>query len=87
MKIATVLHLGSVLFWSGLSLVAAAATAPSHGNVQHPLANHETTSIPKTESPKPGVPGHNDAFYGPVPRDEQIFHIQFLEIAPSPIIV
>ena len=31
------------------------------------------------------VPGHNNAIYGPVPRDDQILDIEFLEIAPTPI--
>ncbi|KAE8130663.1 hypothetical protein BDV38DRAFT_291788 [Aspergillus pseudotamarii] len=32
------------------------------------------------------VPGHNDAIYDTVPKDNQIFKIEFLEIAPTPII-
>ncbi|OJJ97230.1 hypothetical protein ASPACDRAFT_124110 [Aspergillus aculeatus ATCC 16872] len=32
------------------------------------------------------VPGHNDATYDTVPENEQIFKIEFLEIAPTPII-
>lgn len=32
------------------------------------------------------VYGNNNATYGPVPRSEQIFEIESLEIAPSPII-
>ncbi|KAF7184438.1 hypothetical protein CNMCM7691_005258 [Aspergillus felis] len=32
------------------------------------------------------VPGHNDAIYDTVPKDDQIFRIEFLEIAPTPII-
>lgn len=32
------------------------------------------------------VPGHNDAIYDTVPKDDQIFKIEFLEIAPIPII-
>ncbi|KAK4982900.1 hypothetical protein LTR50_007526 [Elasticomyces elasticus] len=31
------------------------------------------------------VPGTNNATYGPVPKAEQIFEVEFLEIAPSPI--
>ncbi|KAH7337908.1 hypothetical protein BKA66DRAFT_435375 [Pyrenochaeta sp. MPI-SDFR-AT-0127] len=30
------------------------------------------------------VPGHNNATYGPIPRSEQLFNIEFLEIAPTP---
>ncbi|KAE8366903.1 hypothetical protein BDV27DRAFT_84703 [Aspergillus caelatus] len=32
------------------------------------------------------VPGHNDASYDVVPKDDQIFKIEFVEIAPTPII-
>ena len=32
------------------------------------------------------VPDHNDAIYDTVPKDDQIFKIEFLEIAPTPII-
>ncbi|KAH8888098.1 hypothetical protein GQ53DRAFT_843817 [Thozetella sp. PMI_491] len=31
------------------------------------------------------VPGNNNAIYGPVPERDQIFRIEFLEIAPLPI--
>ncbi|SPN99081.1 uncharacterized protein DNG_02120 [Cephalotrichum gorgonifer] len=31
------------------------------------------------------ISGNNNATYGPVPRDEQLFRIELLEIAPSPI--
>ncbi|KAL9106464.1 MAG: hypothetical protein Q9227_008495 [Pyrenula ochraceoflavens] len=31
------------------------------------------------------VPGHNNATYGPVPKAEQLFEIELLEIAPSTI--
>jgi len=32
------------------------------------------------------VPGHNDAIYSPVPKEDQLFDVEFLEIAPTPII-
>jgi hypothetical protein len=32
------------------------------------------------------VPGHNDAIYDAVPKKDQIFSIEFLEIAPTPIL-
>jgi hypothetical protein len=32
------------------------------------------------------VRGHNDAVYDTVPKEDQLFHVQFLEIAPTPII-
>ena len=71
------------LLLTALSLTAAAAPT----DIQHPLT--ETTHIPifdsNINSPKQYVPGHNNAFYGPIPKASQIFNIEFLEIAPSPI--
>ncbi|CAJ2507674.1 Uu.00g088600.m01.CDS01 [Anthostomella pinea] len=32
------------------------------------------------------VPGHSDAIYGPVPKEDQLFEVDFLEIAPTPIL-
>lgn len=32
------------------------------------------------------VPGHNAAVYDAVPKEDQIFQIEYLEIAPTPII-
>ncbi|XRM46846.1 hypothetical protein ABZX51_009870 [Aspergillus tubingensis] len=32
------------------------------------------------------VPGHNNAIYDTMPKDDQTFKIEFLEIAPTPII-
>jgi hypothetical protein len=32
------------------------------------------------------VGGHNDAIYGPVPKKDQLFNVEFLEIAPTPIL-
>ncbi|KAG4430461.1 hypothetical protein IFR05_014050 [Cadophora sp. M221] len=32
------------------------------------------------------VPGHNNATYGPIPKDLQLFNAEFLDIAPTPII-
>ena len=32
------------------------------------------------------VPGHNDAIYDIVPKEDQIMEIEFLEIAPTPIL-
>lgn len=31
------------------------------------------------------VYGHNNATYGPIPRDEQFVDVEFLEIAPTPL--
>ena len=32
------------------------------------------------------VPGHNDAIYDIVPKEDQILKIEFLEVAPTPIL-
>jgi hypothetical protein len=32
------------------------------------------------------VPGHNDAIYDTVSKKDQILNIEFLEIAPTPIV-
>lgn len=32
------------------------------------------------------VPGHNDTIYDIMPKEDQIFKVEFLEIAPTPII-
>lgn len=32
------------------------------------------------------VPGHNEAIFDTVPKEDQLLHIDFLEIAPTPII-
>lgn len=32
------------------------------------------------------VRGHSNAIYGPVPKGDQIFDVEFLEVAPTPII-
>lgn len=47
-------------------------------NMQSPLTQ------PSPDRPK--VPGHNNATYGPIPTSSQLMTIEFLEIAPLPII-
>ncbi|KAJ5174821.1 uncharacterized protein N7482_000698 [Penicillium canariense] len=32
------------------------------------------------------VPGHNDAIYDTVPKEDQLLYVEFLEIAPTPIV-
>ncbi|KAB8226950.1 uncharacterized protein BDW43DRAFT_304978 [Aspergillus alliaceus] len=32
------------------------------------------------------VPGHNDAIYDTVPKEDQLLDVEFLEIAPTPIV-
>ncbi|KAK3325222.1 hypothetical protein B0H66DRAFT_114538 [Apodospora peruviana] len=85
MRTDMILHLG-LLFCLG----AAAAPTSSHNNdMQHPLLteNKNTIIIESSNHKQILVPGHNDAFYGPIPKAQQIFDIEFLEIAPSPILV
>lgn len=31
------------------------------------------------------VPGNNDAVYAVVPEEDQLFKVEFLEVAPTPI--
>jgi len=60
-----------------LGLLAARATA------LWPTAEHEQQ--PLTQAMRDKVPGSNNATFGPVPESQQIFKIDFLEIAPLPI--
>jgi len=85
MKTKIILHLGLVFSLSALSFTAAAAALALHNNIQHPLTNNNTITMSEAQSSRQGIPGHNGAFYGPIPKAEQIFDIEFLEIAPSPI--
>lgn len=52
---------------------------------------HQQTflTMPTTDSPTSAVekvPGHNNATYGPTPKSSQIMDIEFLEIAPLPVV-
>jgi len=67
---------------------------PKHRRLEHHQSKHTTTPSTSTHRSNPimatlqdpvFVPGSNDAFYGPIPKNEQIFDIAFLEISPSPI--
>lgn len=49
---------------------------------QQPLTQAEAMATPEGALK---VPGHNNATYGPVPKADQLFEIEFLEIAPSPL--
>lgn len=59
-----------------------AARSPISAAYQQPLPHVETMSENKAT---PKVPGNNDAIFGPIPKDSQLFEVEFLEIAPSPI--
>ncbi|RYP65460.1 hypothetical protein DL770_008990 [Monosporascus sp. CRB-9-2] len=60
----------------------AALAAASPIIEQQPLAQFEVTAEPEGALK---VPGHNNVTYGPVPKVDQLFQVEFLEIAPSPI--
>ncbi|RYP65608.1 hypothetical protein DL771_008216 [Monosporascus sp. 5C6A] len=60
----------------------AAQAAASPITQQQPLAQFEVMAEPEGAFK---VPGHNNATYGPVPKVDQLFQVEFLEIAPSPI--
>jgi len=82
--------LSSILFLSVLCITTSATPASHYDDdIQHPLSENKikTVTMNEGESPRQRVPGDNDAYYGPVPKAEQIFEIEFLEIAPSPILV
>ncbi|RYP80337.1 hypothetical protein DL769_002517 [Monosporascus sp. CRB-8-3] len=59
-----------------------AALATASPIIQQPLAQFEIMAEPEGALK---VPGHNNATYGPVPKVDQLFQVEFLEIAPSPI--
>lgn len=67
-----------------LTLCASLASPASSSPIteQQPLARVE--GMAEREGPIK-VPGHNSATYGPVPKGDQLFQVEFLEIAPSPI--
>jgi len=50
--------------------------------LQKPLAQVNTMANDESTLK---VPGHNNATYGPVSKESQLFEIEFFEIAPSPI--
>lgn len=62
-----------------LALVASLCSAHAHTLQQ--ITSDEQLSIMQANR----VPGSNNATYGPVPVGEQIFDIEYLEIAPWPI--
>ncbi|KAI0190357.1 hypothetical protein EV127DRAFT_365058 [Xylaria flabelliformis] len=81
MKI-VLLHL-LVLCTVSIRLTAAAVGPPdSTFEQQQSLGHTGTMSKPEEKS---SVPGHNNVTYGPVPKEDQLFQVELLEIAPSPI--
>jgi hypothetical protein len=73
-----------------LSLAFCKAVAASTVFRLHP-PNQQTALIgpslpPVAEPEDPNkVPGHNNVTYGPVPKAEQLFKLEYLEVTPTPI--
>ncbi|KAJ5698789.1 hypothetical protein N7462_000794 [Penicillium macrosclerotiorum] len=75
MIISTFLHILS------LPLCAAALAVPSNAKpVQQNLVG--VVIMSKQDA----VPGHNNATYDVVPKADQLLNVEFLEVAPTPII-
>lgn len=70
----------SVLPFICWALVATARILP----IVHQLFWLDQTSISMADTTK-NVPGHNNATFCRVPRGEQLFQVEFLEIAPDPV--
>jgi hypothetical protein len=73
----------SISLLAATSLLASlSSTSPTRSEHQLPiLADDNANTLPSNSS---RVYGNNNATYGPVPRQEQLFQIEYLEIAPSP---
>ncbi|KAH7356817.1 hypothetical protein BKA65DRAFT_215444 [Rhexocercosporidium sp. MPI-PUGE-AT-0058] len=52
----------------------------------NPQQKHLSIMKTMADSEAEKVPGHNNATYSPVPKEEQLFSVEFLEIAPTPMI-
>jgi hypothetical protein len=66
--------------WLSLCVAALAGLSIANPVQQKPLVGEDI--MVKQDK----VRGHNDAIYDTVPKEDQILHIEFLEIAPTPII-
>ena len=65
-----------------LTLCTAAVAITSHAKPSQQKSLVSVDIMAKQDK----VRGHNDAIYGPVPKEDQLLDIEFLEIAPTPII-
>ncbi|KAL4909360.1 hypothetical protein BDW74DRAFT_146434 [Aspergillus multicolor] len=67
-----------------LCTAALAVHATSASAQQSPLV--DKNNIAKQDKPVPvPVPGHNDAIYDTIPKEEQLYSIEWFEMAPTPI--
>ncbi|KAL5357128.1 hypothetical protein BJX96DRAFT_143938 [Aspergillus floccosus] len=72
----------SILQTLSLCTAALASLLPKTNPTQQELLASEDIMAQQDNK----VPGHNNSIYDIVPKDDQIFKIEFLEIAPTPII-
>ena len=73
-----------------LTVALACSCKPSHALIgsQLPLPRKHANNNGLGASEGASRPyGTNNATYGPVPKADQLFDIEFLEIAPSPFLV
>lgn len=64
----------------------AVANPTQSSSYQVPLAETKANDNNMAAAIKDAIPGHNDATYGSIPKEDQAFEIEFLEIAPTPIL-
>lgn len=79
----------SVALKLALTVALACFCTPSHAQIgsQLPLPQkHANNRLGASEGASRPY-GTNNATYGPVPEADQLFNIEFLEIAPSPFLV
>jgi len=65
-----------------LNLCTAALAITSHTKLPQQKSLFNVDIMAKKEK----VPGHSDAVYGSVPKEDQLLDVEFLDIAPTPII-
>jgi hypothetical protein len=74
------MHL-SILGTAAVSLLASLSSAsPTQSDNQLPFLATDNSVTPSASSP---VYKNNNATYGPVPKEEQLSSVEYLEIAPS----
>jgi hypothetical protein len=68
----------------GSKFPASGNTSCKRDSVRLPLVGPDFTNM-ASQSEAIKVPGHNTAVYDLVPKEEQVYRIRNLEIAPTPI--
>jgi hypothetical protein len=79
----------SITWLAATTLLASlsSSTSPTRGEHQLPFLAAADNADSLSSGTSSRVYGNNNATYGPVPKEEQLFHIEYLEIAPSPFVV